>query len=173
MEVVLWSLVILVARVVDVSMGTIRVQMIVRGRKVLAAVIGFVEVLIFILVVSRVIQGVDNWLYVLAYAGGFGSGTLVGGWLSERMSRDLTEVTVISRAWEGVERAVRAAGFALTRYLGVGRAGPVEVLSVICPARHLPRLTRIVSEVDPQAFLYTQPLTGLRGGYIYGLKGKL
>ena len=66
----LWTLVIYVARGFDVSLGTIRVHFIVRQKKTLATLIGFVEVLIFILIVSRVIQDIQHWPYVLAYAGG-------------------------------------------------------------------------------------------------------
>jgi uncharacterized protein YebE (UPF0316 family) len=174
MEVFLWSLVIFAARVVDVSLGTIRVQLIVRGRKYLAALIGFVEVLIFILIVSRVINDIRNWPYVLAYAAGFATGTMMGILLSQRMARAIVEVTIITHdSWEEIEAAVREAGFACTRYLGMGREGPVEVLSVVCSTRELPHLTDVVTKADGKAFLYTQQLVGLRGGYVYGVKGKL
>ena len=66
MEVLLWTLIIFVARVFDVSLGTIRVHFIVRQKKSLAALTGFVEVMIFILIVSRVIQDIQHWPYVLA-----------------------------------------------------------------------------------------------------------
>ena len=55
-EILIWTSVIFFARVIDVGLGTIRVQFIVRRKKIPAALIGFVEVLIFILIVSRVIQ---------------------------------------------------------------------------------------------------------------------
>lgn len=174
LSVYLWALVIFAARLVDVTLGTIRVQLIVRRRKALAAAIGFVEVLIFILVVSRVIQGVRNWPYVIGYAGGFAVGTLVGISLSERLSRGVVEVTIIPHGlWQPVEEAVRQAGFALTRHAGAGRDGRVEVFSVVCSAREVARLMQVVSEADPKAFLYAQELARLRGGYIYGMKSKL
>ncbi len=170
----LWALGIFAARVVDVSMGTIRVQLIVRRRKYLAALIGFFEVLIFILIVSKVISDIGNWFNVVAYAAGFATGTLLGVTVAERMSRGIVEVTVIThKPWREVEQAVRQAGFALTRYSGVGREGRVDVLSAVCAAREAHRLLDAVTKADPRAFVYTQELAGLRGGHVYGIKGKL
>jgi uncharacterized protein YebE (UPF0316 family) len=174
LETVAWTLLIFMARVVDVGLGTIRVQFIVRRQKLLAALTGFVEVLIFILIVSRVIRDVENLTFVLAYAAGFAVGTLVGMTLTEKLSKRVVQATVICHSAPGaVEEAMRQAGFALTRYQGVGRDGPVDVLDVVCSTKGLPRLNQVVAGADPQAFLYTQELTGLHGGYIYGLKGKL
>ncbi len=136
MDMLTWTFVIFLARVLDVSLGTVRVQFIVRRRKVLAALTGFVEVLIFILIVSRVIQDIHHWPYVLAYAGGFATGTLLGMHLSERLSRQVVQATVISNGrGSEVEMAIREAGFALTRYAGAGRDGPVDVLDVVCTSR--------------------------------------
>lgn len=175
MEILLWSLVIFAARVVDVSMGTIRVHMIIRGRKLLASLIGFFEVLIFILIVSRVISGgIEHWTYVLAYAAGFATGTLVGISLAERMRRGVFEVTIVPHGpWEIVEAAVRQAGYALTRQPGMGREGHVEILHIVCANKSLSHLLGVISKADAQAFVYTQELAGLQGGYVYGLKSKL
>jgi uncharacterized protein YebE (UPF0316 family) len=176
----LWTVVIFISRVADVGLGTTRVQLIVRRRKFLAALIGFVEVLIYILIVSRVIRDIGDWqgwyslLPVLAYAAGFATGTLLGILLSEKMGRGVIEITIITHGPAApVEDAVREAGYALTRYEGVGREGPVEVLVAVCSMREAPRLIQVVTHADPKAFLYTHELTGLRGGYVYGLKSKL
>ncbi len=176
-SVLLWASLIFAARVVDVGLGTIRVQLIVLRRKTLATLVGFAEIVIYILVVSKVIRDIGNWFNVLAYAGGFAVGTLLGIALSERTGQRVVEATVIvhepHEPVERVETAVREAGFALTRYTGEGRDGPVDVLTVICGTRQLPRLFQVVTQVAPRAFIYTQELAGLRGGYVYGIKSKL
>lgn len=179
-ETVLWALITFLSRVLDVGLGTLRVQLIVRRRKYMAAMIGFVEILIYILIVSRVITDLSEWkgwislIPLIAYAGGFAVGTLAGIVLSEKMGRGSVEVTIITQEpREQMEAAVRQAGFALTRYQGVGREGPVEVFSVVCSSRDMPRLLQTVTHVDPKSFVYTQELTGLRGGYVYGVKSKL
>jgi uncharacterized protein YebE (UPF0316 family) len=169
-----WTLIIFVARVFDVSLGTIRVHFIVRQKKPMAALTGFVEVLIFIVIVSRVIQDIQHWPYVLAYAGGFATGTLLGMHLTEVLSRQMVQVTVISNGPSVVvEAALREAGFALTRYGGTGRDGSVNVLDVVCVSRGLADLIEIVTRIDPKAFLYSQELSASRGGHVYGLKSKV
>jgi uncharacterized protein YebE (UPF0316 family) len=174
MDIFTWTLVIFLARVIDVGLGTVRVQFIVRRRKLLAALTGFMEVLIYILIVSRVIQDVQHWPYVLAYAGGFATGTLLGMHLSERISRQVVQVTVISNGRSSeVEVAVREAGFALTRHEGAGRDGPVDILDVVSTSRGLSQLIQAITKADPRAFLYTHELAALRGGYVYGVKGKM
>jgi len=176
----LWTLLIFFSRVVDVGLGTTRVQLIVRRRKFLAAMIGFIEVLIYILIVSRVIRDIGDWqgwqsiFPVVAYAAGFAVGTLLGILLSEKAGRGIVELTIITHGPpEVVEAAVREAGYALTCYEGVGREGPIKMFSAVCGTRQVPRLIQVVTCADPQAFLYTHELSGLRGGHVYGLKSKL
>jgi uncharacterized protein YebE (UPF0316 family) len=174
MDYLVWTLVIFFARVLDVSLGTIRVQFIFRRKKVLAALTGFVEVLIFIVVVSQVIRDIQHWPYVLAYAGGFATGTLLGMYLSEKLSRRVVQTTVICNGpQEELETAVREAGFALTRHEGIGRDGAVSVIDVVCSAVQLSDLITVVYTIAPKAFLYTHELAGMRGGFVYGVKGKL
>ena len=174
MDMLLWTLVIFAARVFDVSLGTIRVHFIVRQKKVLASLIGFVEVLIFIVIVSRVIQDIQHWPYVLAYAGGFAAGTLLGMSLTEKLSKEAVQVTIISNGHsDEVEAALREAGFGLTRYGGSGRDGSVEVLEVVCSTKGLGRLIETVTRTDSTAFLYSRELSTLRGGHVYGLKSKM
>lgn len=174
MDFLLWTLVIFFARVLDVSLGTIRVQLIFRRKTVLAALTGFVEVLIFIVVVSRVIQDIQHWPYVLAYAGGFAAGTLLGMVLSEKLSRRVVQTAIICNGpQQELEAAVREAGFALTRHEGMGRDSAVSVIDVVCSAVQLSDLIGVVYSIAPKAFLYTHELAGMRGGYVYGVKAKV
>jgi uncharacterized protein YebE (UPF0316 family) len=95
-------------------------------------------------------------------------------YLTEKLPQQVVQATVIyDGSREGVEAAVRRAGFALTRYEGSGRDGPVTVLDIVCTARGLARLLEVVTSADPKAFLYTQELAALRGGYVFGLRSKI
>jgi uncharacterized protein YebE (UPF0316 family) len=170
MELLVWTAVIFIARVLDVSLGTIRVQLIVRRKKFLAALTGFVEVLI----VSRVIQDIQHWPYVLSYAAGFATGTLLGMYMTEKLERRVVQATFICQgSQDEIEVLVRESGFALTRYDAIGRDGHVEVMDVICTSSQLARLVKLVTQIDPKAFLYTHDLASLKGGYVYGLKSKI
>jgi uncharacterized protein YebE (UPF0316 family) len=173
MSTLLWALTIFAVRAFGVALGTLRIQSIVRGKKLPAALAGFVEATLYILVASRVLRGIQNWVHIVAYCAGFAVGTLVGVTISSRFPRPV-RVSVISRhKWEEVKAALWEAGFGLTQYAREGRDGYTGMIDVVCTTRQLPRLLKIVSQTDPGAFLYTRELTGLQGGHVYGLKGKL
>ena len=174
MDLAAWTVIIFLARMLDVSLGMLRVQFIVRRKKLMAGPTGFVGGLIFIMIVSRVIQDIQHFPSILAYAGGFAVGPLLGMHLSEKLSRQVVQSTVIPKARSpGVERAIRGARFALTRYDGAGRDGPVDVLDVVWSSRGVSQPVEAVTKVDPQAFMCTHELAGLRGGYVYGVKSKV
>ncbi|OCL28080.1 hypothetical protein U472_02460 [Orenia metallireducens] len=72
------------ARAFDIALGTLRVQIVVSRRKYLAAFIGFFEILIYILIVSKVLQDIGHFINIIAYAGRFSCGTIIGLTIEER-----------------------------------------------------------------------------------------
>ncbi len=166
--------IIFLSKVLDVSMGTFRVQMIVRRKKLIAGVLGFFEVLIFILIVSKVIQDIGNWLNVIAYCGGFATGNMVGIYISEKISKEIISVGIISKIkWQEIEEKLREEGFGVTRNVGYGKDGEVQILKVICERNYFPKVRDIALENDRKVFITSYLLTGKNGGRIYGVKSKI
>jgi len=169
----LWSLIIFVARIVDVSLGTIRVNMIVRRRKALAAAIGFFEVAIFISIIVKIIQQVDSIYGILAYAAGFAVGTIVGITISEKLSRDLISTNIISKSHsDEIKEVLKEEGYGITCYSGKGINGEVEIINVVCSQLNAKRMEKLVHNTDPKAFTVSYMLDRIRGGFIRGLKKK-
>lgn len=166
--------IIFLSRILDVSMGTFRVQLIVRRKKLIAGVLGFFEVLIFILIVSKVIQNIGNWLNVFAYCGGFAVGNVVGIYISEKISKEIISVGIISRSkWQEIENRLRDEGFGVTRNIGYGKDGEVQMLRVICERNYFPKVREISLEYDLKAFITSYLITGKYGGRMNGIKSKL
>ena len=166
--------IIFLSRVLDVSMGTFRVQMIVRRKKLIAGVLGFFEVLIFILIVSKVIQDIGNLLNVIAYCGGFATGNVVGIFISEKISKEIVSVGIISKnKWQEIENRLRDEGFGVTRNIGYGKDGEVQMLRVICERNYFPKIREISLENDRKAFITSYLITGKYGGRMNGIKSKL
>ncbi|OFW48223.1 MAG: hypothetical protein A2163_08430 [Actinobacteria bacterium RBG_13_35_12] len=166
--------IIFLSRILDVSMGTFRVQMIVRRKKLIAGVLGFFEVLIFILIVSKVIQNIGNWLNVIAYCGGFAVGNVVGIYISEKISKEIISVSIISQnKWKEIENRLRDEGFGVTRNVGYGKDGEVQVLRAICERTYFPKVREISLEYDRKAFITSYLITGKYGGRMNGIKSKL
>ena len=166
--------IIFLSRVLDVAMGTYRVQMIVRRKKLIAGVLGFFEVLIFILIVSKVIQDIGNWLNVIAYCAGFAIGNMIGIYISEKITKEIISIGIISRnKWQGIEEKLREEGFGVTRSIGYGKDGEVQILRVICERNYFPKVRDIALEHDHKVFITSYLLTGKNGGRMYGVKSKI
>jgi len=166
--------IIFLSKVLDVTLGTFTVQMIVQRKKLIAGVLGFFEVLIFILIVSKVIQDIGNWFNVIAYCGGFAIGNIVGIYISEKISKEIISVGIISRIkWQEIEEKLRDEGFGITRNIGYGKDGEVQILRVICERNYFPKVREISLEYDRKAFITSYLITGKYGGRMYGVKSKL
>ena len=153
MHLALQVLIIIVARICDVSMGTLRVAFIARGRKYLAAACGFVEVFIWICVVSRVLSGDRQLLTYVAYASGFAFGTLVGMFIEERLAVGWSLVRVISSKPVGdLMQNLSGAGFGVTQQDALGSRGPVQVIVTLMPRKRLGEFQKILKHFDPVAF---------------------
>jgi len=170
----LGAFIIFLCRVVDMTMGTYRVQMIVKRKKLTAGVIGFFEVLIFILIVSKVIQDIGNWFNIIAYCGGFAIGNVIGIYISEKISKEIISIGVISMTkWQEIEETLREEGFGVTRNVGYGKDGEVQILKVICERNYFPKVRDIALERDRKVFITSYLLTGKNGGCMYGVKSKI
>jgi len=166
-DTLVWAAIIFFARICDVSLGTVRTVMIVRGKRVLSALIGFVEVTIFIVVISRVINHIDTWVNVVAYSGGFAAGTFAGMSLERLFAPGQILMRIISRIdWERVADALRQAGYGVTEFTGVGKEGPVVMLESVIDRRNMPRFIHIVEEIDEKAFVTSEDMRHTAGGYV-------
>ena len=170
----LGAVIILLSRVLDVSMGTFRIQMIFQRKKLIAGILGFFEVLIYIIIVSKVIQDIGNWFNLFAYCGGFAIGNIIGIYISEKISKEVISIGVISiTKWQEIEEKLREEGFGVTRNVGYGKDGGVQVLKVICERNYFPKVRDIASERDRKVFITSYLLTGKNGGCMYGVKNKI
>lgn len=172
MEAVLGGLLIFVLRVIDVSMGTMRILMTVRGRKLLAALIGFVEVTIFVVAISAVVRNATNVWSVLGYAAGFAVGTLVGMSIEERLALGFMVVRIISSDTNNkIAEALREIGCGVTEIPGHGLRGDVEILEVVVPRHDLPTVLQTIDRVDSKAFVTVDETQRVYRGYRLG-KGR-
>ncbi|HET7010492.1 MAG TPA: DUF5698 domain-containing protein [Anaerolineales bacterium] len=159
-------LVIFLLRVVDMSLDTLRVLFVVRGRRAAVWFLGFSQSAIWVAAITSVLANLDNVWNLLAYAGGFATGTLLGMLIEERLALGHGHVRVIS-ASQGplLARTLRDAGHAVTELTGRGRDGAVSVLSASVRRRELERLLRLVGGVDPSAFVTVEEVRPLRRGH--------
>lgn len=157
-----WALALLVfaVRIIDVSLGTLRTICVVQGRIGLSVVLGFFEVLIWIIAVSQVINSVsEHPILVVTYAGGFAAGNAVGICLERYFALGSVVVRIISGASHGdIAAALREHTFRVTTLLGEGRDGPVHLIFVTCQRRDLPKVLGVAKSFNPRVFFTVEPV---------------
>ena len=145
-------LAIFCARVIDVSIGTMRIIFLTRGLKTLSALIGFFESLIWIIAISQVMNNVNSWAAYLAFAGGFASGNVVGIWLEEKIALGTLVIRIITqRDASTLVEAMRGAAYNVTRIDAEGGHGQVMVLFTIVRREQLPEVIALIRQHNPQA----------------------
>jgi uncharacterized protein YebE (UPF0316 family) len=153
-------------RIGDMSLDTIRVLFVVRGRKGLAWVLGFFQSLIFVVAISSVLSNLDNPLNILAYAAGFATGNVVGMLMEERMAIGFLQFTIISSNLGAVvAEQLRKSGFAVTEIPARGRNGMVTMLQTNVKRKDMDNIETIVLEADPEAFVTLDEVRPVRRGF--------
>jgi uncharacterized protein YebE (UPF0316 family) len=163
MELFLSSLAIFLLRVVDVSIASVRIVTLMRGRIGMASIMGFFESAVWVTAAALVFSNLDNPVRILAFAGGFGVGTLLGGhverWLAMGTSLIRIVTTAEPESTPRVAAALREAGFPLTVLNAEGLHGEVRVTLMVLSRRNVKRALGIVAEVNPQAFTTVEDIT--------------
>ncbi|NLG09837.1 MAG: DUF2179 domain-containing protein [Deinococcales bacterium] len=157
---VLSALLIFMLRIVDVSLGTLRIGFLVRGARGLAGLFGFVESLVWLIAAAQVLSNLDSPLKFVAYAGGYATGTMLGVSVERWLAIGETIMRVVAPVDSPpVEDALREAGFYVTVLNARGRDGDVRVAFSVLPRRRIPAALKLVGEVNPQAFVTLESTT--------------
>jgi uncharacterized protein YebE (UPF0316 family) len=160
------ALAIFLLRVCDMSLDTMRVLFIVRGKRPVVWFLGFFQSAIWIVAVTSVLGHLGNPLAWIGYAAGFATGNVVGMVIEDRLAVGHRHLRVISsHRGPQVTAAVRQAGYAVTELDGRGRDGPVIVINASVRRRDLNRLRGLIREADPEAFIAVEEVLPLHRGF--------
>lgn len=167
-SVVAWvvlPLLIFCARIMDVSIGTIRIIMLSKGFLKLAPILGFLESFIWIIAVSQIMLHLNNFFYYIAYAAGFGTGTFVGMVIEQKLSLGYVVLRIITNQ-EANELAefIRNLNYPVTSIDAKGRHGDVKVIFMVIKRSKLVRLLENVKRFNPNAFYTVEDVRFVSGG---------
>ncbi len=153
LQVLLISVFIFFARICDVSIGTLRIIFISKGYKKIAPLIGFVEVLIWITAVSRIMQHLDNWVYYFVYAAGFAAGNYVGMTIEEKLAMGYEMIRIITKN-EATKlfEILKLKGYNITSVKALGNEGEVAVLFVVIRRNMVKDTISLITQHHPEAF---------------------
>jgi len=155
---------IFLARIGDVSIGTVRTIVTVQGRSVVAFFLAIFELLIWITVVSAVIHKIkDQPALALFYAFGYATGNVVGIAVERKIALGIIVLRVFSRtAGKKIADRLRNMGQPVTIFRGEGMRGPVDELYIAGRRRNLKKMLDVVKQEDPAAFYITEMARDVR-----------
>lgn len=144
---------IFIARIADVSIGTVRLIFVSRGFKYLSPIAGFFEVLIWLLAIGQIMKNLTSPVCYIAYAGGFATGNYVGMCIAEGLSLGVVLIRVVSQkdAMQLVEQ-LKKENYGVTSIGGRGAYGEVEVIFTIVPKREVKSVIELIKKFNPNAF---------------------
>ena len=156
MNIVLATFFIFTLRVIDQSLGTMRALYVNKGKPYHAALLGFIESIIWILAISQVIRDIEDPLLVIGYAAGFAAGTILGSYMEQTIGIGSIVVKVFASVESpSVAQHLRDEGYGVTVINGEGKDGAVRIYWCIIPRRKLKSVLKLISKVNPDAYVTT------------------
>jgi uncharacterized protein YebE (UPF0316 family) len=146
---------IFLARICDVTIGTIRIIMVSRGQRRLAPILGFFEVLIWLIAIGRIMQNLDNWMCYIFYAAGFATGNYIGILIEERLAVGIVQLQIITQKDPSkLINALKDAGYGITHHNAEGGVSGrwVSMIYSIVKRAELDKVVGLIREHNPNAF---------------------
>lgn len=145
---------IFTARIFDVSIGTMRIILMARGYRSIAPILGFFEVLIWLIAINSALKHFDGAISYIVYALGFASGNYVGMLLEEKIAIGYQSVRIItSKVVSALPLVLRQEGYGVTQIDGIGMKGPITLLFTVVPKKDVKKVVEIVQLLEPNAFI--------------------
>jgi uncharacterized protein YebE (UPF0316 family) len=150
---VVLPILIFFTRIIDVSLGTLRIIFINRNLRYYATVSGFFEVLVWLLAVRQVFRQLDSPLYLITYAAGFAAGNYVGVLIENKISIGRVVIRIITRRnADELVSFLRSSGYGLTTADGEGATGPVKIIFIIIERKDIHTIVEKIRGFNPNAF---------------------
>jgi uncharacterized protein YebE (UPF0316 family) len=156
---------IFVSRILDVTIGTIRIVMVSKGQKIWAPLLGFFEILIWLLAISRIFENLDNWACYFAYAAGFATGNYIGLIIEERLAMGIVKIQIITRkSAKELIRNLKNAGYGITHHDAKGSSEDVSIIYSIIKRNEIQKVENLVKATNPKAFYSIEDVKSVSHG---------
>lgn len=155
----LLPLIIFFGRIIDVTLGTLRIIFVSKGEKYLAPLIGFFEVLIWIVVISEIFSRANDMTAYISYAAGYATGNFVGILIEQRIAFGILLCRVYTRK-NGKELVaiLNKQNFGATLIHGTGSLGEIDIIETVVDRKMLKKVDKIFTQFDPGVFYVTEDI---------------
>ena len=146
-------LLIFLARMADVTIGTIRLIFVAKGFKFLSPILGFFEILIYIVTITQILSNMTNgWLYI-SYAAGFAAGNYVGICIEEKLSIGKVMIRIVTQKYSKILiQNLKDKNYVLTVIDGEGKKGKVKLIFSVIRKKNVKKVIAIINKTNPNAF---------------------
>ncbi|MCI0463627.1 MAG: DUF2179 domain-containing protein [Gemmataceae bacterium] len=169
----LLPLLVFLAEMCVVTLGTIRIIFVSRGMKVLAPILGFFEICIWLFAIGQIMKNLSNLGCYLAFAAGFTLGNFLGVLIEKRLAIGTLVVHIIThRDASALIRRLRLAEYGVTSIDGQGGTGPVKIVLTVIKRKELAKVVAIIEAFDPKAFYSVDEIQSAAAGVFPATKGR-
>ena len=166
-NIILSGLIIFIARTFHITIATLRLMMVTRGRWLQAAFFGFFEAFIFAITITQVAQNLSHIGNLIGYSAGFSAGLLLGSVVERKLLVGFSTMNIVSSyKSHSIAEALRDAGFGATESWGRGSEGDVGIVRTVLRRRELEQVTAIVIQTDPASFVTVEETRTVRRGHM-------
>lgn len=152
-----------------VTISTIRFMLTMKGYRLLAPILSMIEITIYILGLSLVLNSLDNPINLFVYALGYAVGISVGIFIEDRLALGYIMTTAIlpsnSDNDKNLPTILRDKGYGVTQSYGEGLSGERMILEILSPRKHERELYQLIKEVEERAFIITYEPKFISGGF--------
>ncbi|MGB4439448.1 MAG: DUF5698 domain-containing protein [Sedimentibacter sp.] len=163
-------IIIFFAKIIEVSVSTVRLVLINKGERVKGALLGFVEIMIWLIVVSSVLNNItEDPIKVLVYAIAFSLGNFIGVTIESKIAVGLSSIQVVVNGEEGEVLAdiLRNQGFGVTIIDGRGKNDSKKnLLFIQLKRKKIPEAVKLIKQTNPNAYITVNDIKSMMGGYI-------
>jgi uncharacterized protein YebE (UPF0316 family) len=150
---VIMPILIFLARICDQSIGTMRIIFVSKGKRNIAPILGFFEVLIWITAISKIMQNLDNYVNYIAYAAGFATGNLVGMIIEERLAMGIQMIRVFANErGQELVNILNINGYGATSVEAHGAREKIHLIYTIVQRNELGKVIELINSFNPKAF---------------------
>ncbi len=162
---VVMPILIFLARICDVSIGTMRIIFVSKGKRNIAPVLGFFEVLIWITAISKIMQNLDNYVNYIAYAAGFATGNYVGMIIEEKLAMGIQMIRVFAHErGQELVRTLNEKGYGATVVEAHGARESVHLIYTIVQRNELANVLDVITRFNPLSFYTIEDVKAVNEG---------
>ncbi|MFH0975059.1 MAG: DUF5698 domain-containing protein [Spirochaetota bacterium] len=155
------------ARIVDVSIGTIRIILISQGHRRITPVLAFVEILIWLTAIGKALNNLSGIFSYLSYAGGFAAGNYIGMLIESRLSIGFQSIRIItSEKVTALPMMLKDEGFDISIVNGKGTKGEIQIIYTVVRKKNVKKIMEMTNALEPNAYITIENVHSHRRGFI-------